>query len=250
MKKTIAFLLAVSLILGLTTTSSFAQRKKRTVRKNAVKKVVKKKAAKQAVKKAVKPEPKTMAPVVPIIEAPVIITTSEAVPPAVIIPQPEVKLPAPAPAAAKGFGLTTGFKAGMTAGVLALTADMDYSLAKIVANTKVRISADFITGKEVTGSNTFRIFDAKIGAIYDLPMLKLKDVPLDFYVGSAFILPVVYSSARTGSKWGAEAFLGATYNAPEIGTIYGELGYAGLKYDGSQPAQKGISAGIGLSSSF
>lgn len=244
MKKMIAMLICLTILAGLVESTADAQkRKKRAARKRTIKKVVKKKAA-QKVKKPVLKEvlPPAPAPQAPWVAPPPPVYWA---PPVMVPPTPIQPLAKPA-----GLGLTAGVKAGLTAGAFALTADVDYSLAKILDNAKARFSADFMAGNDQKGSNTFKNIDIKIGAIYDLVMIKPGYIPIDLYVGSAFILPIKVSDGRPGSKWGAEAFLGGAYKMAEVGTIYGELGYSGIKYDSGQPALKGISLGIGLSAAF
>lgn len=252
MKKIIAMLLCLAFLAGIMESSADAQkRKKRTARKKAIKKVVKKKAALK-VKKPIAKKALPQTPAAPQYEyqapAPWI-----APPPPQYLPPPVMVTPVPVQPAVQPMhrGLSGGLKAGLTAGALAFTADLDYSLSDIINNTEVRLSGNFMTGKDEVGSRfIYRIFNVKIGGIYNLSMLKSKDLPYDLYVGSSFIYPVLLSSARTGTKWGAEVFIGGSKNIAEIGTLYGELGYGGLKYDSSQPALKGISASLGIKAVF
>lgn len=259
-KKILALLICMALLAGLFESSADAQKKrKRAAGKKVIKKVIKKKNAKakkvKKDKKAKKAATKKVLPSAPIVspkpEAPAQVSPATQEAPAPVVPK--VEAPAqvqPAVQPVRG-GLSAGVKAGLSAGALAFTADIDYSLSNIIDNAKVRLSGNFMTGKEETGSQfTYRIGNIKIGGIYNLPMLKSKDMPIDLYAGGSFIYPVLLSSSRTGTKWGAEVFMGGSIDVAEIGTLYGELGYGGLKYDEAQPALKGISASIGLSAAF
>jgi len=230
MKKLLAILLSVSLVASLSA-SSFA----------AVKKVSKKKPVVK--KKVVKPAPKKIVPK-PAIETPWVPPT----------PAPVAPAPAPTPAkASAGMGMSVGAKVGLTAGLFAVTGDLDYSLAGILPGAKARLSVDYVTGNNpnssATADNAMKSVDVKIGGTYALDMLKTAALPVDWYVGAAYILPVKVNAGRTG-KWGAEAFVGGSYRVPDFGTIYGELGYAGLKYADNVAALKGVNAAVGYAYSF
>ena len=171
-------------------------------------------------------------------------------------PTPAPVAPAPAmkpTSATAGMGMTAGAKVGLTAGLFAVTGDLDYSLASILPGAKARLSVDYVTGNNpnetATIDNPMKSVDVKIGGTYALDMLKTAALPVDWYLGAAYILPVKVNSARTG-KWGAEAYLGGMYMVPDFGTIYGELGYAGLKYDASAAALKGVNVAVGYAYSF
>jgi hypothetical protein len=164
--------------------------------------------------------------------------------------------PAPAPKAApasKDMGISMGAKVGLTAGLFAVTGDLDYSLAGILPGAKARLSVDYVTGNNpnssATADNAMKSVDVKIGGTYALDMLKTAALPVDWYVGAAYILPVKVNAGRTG-KWGAEAFVGGSYKVPDFGSIYGELGYAGLKYADGVAALKGVNAAVGYAYSF
>ncbi len=231
MKKLLAILLSVSLIASLST-SSFAATKKKVSKKKPVVK-----------KKVVKPAPKKIVPK-PAIETPWVPPT----------PAPVAPAPAPTPAkASAGMGMSVGAKVGLTAGLFAVTGDLDYSLAGILPGAKARLSVDYVTGNNpnssATADNAMKSVDVKIGGTYALDMLKTAALPVDWYVGAAYILPVKVNAGRTG-KWGAEAFVGGSYKVPDFGSIYGELGYAGLKYADGVAALKGVNAAVGYAYSF
>jgi len=171
-------------------------------------------------------------------------------------PTPAPVAPAPAPkpvAASAGMGLSAGAKVGLTAGLFAVTGDLDYSLASILPGAKARLSVDYVTGNNPNSTATvdrpMKSVDVKIGGTYALDMLKSAALPIDWYVGAAYILPVKVNNARTGG-YGYEAYVGGMYKVPDFGTIYGELGYAGLKYAKNVPALKGVDAAVGYSYSF
>jgi len=171
-------------------------------------------------------------------------------------PAPVAPAPAPTPArkaASADMGLSVGAKVGLTAGLFAVTGDLDYSLASILPGAKARLSVDYVTGNNpnetATIDNPMKAVDVKIGGTYALDMLKTAALPIDWYAGAAYILPVKVNAGRTG-KWGAEAYLGGKYNVPDFGTVYGELGYAGLKYAEGVAALKGVNAAVGYSYSF
>jgi len=237
MKKIFAILLSVALVASLSA-SSFAAAK--TVTKVSKKKVVAKKVVK---KKVVKPAPKKIVPK-PAIETPWVPPT-----PAPVAPAPA---PTPAPASA-GMGMSAGAKIGLTAGLFAVTGDLDYSLAGILPGAKARLSVDYVTGNNPNSTaaidNAMKSVDVKIGGTYALDMLKSAALPVDWYVGAAYILPVKVNGGRTGG-YGYEAYVGGTYKVPDFGTIYGELGYAGLKYASGVAALKGVDASVGYAYSF
>ncbi len=172
-------------------------------------------------------------------------------------PTPAPVAPAPAPTPAKssaaGMGLSVGAKVGLTAGLFAVTGDLDYALDSILPGAKARLSVDYVTGNNPNSTATIdkpmKAVDVKLGGTYALDMLKTAALPIDWYVGAAYILPVKVNNARTG-KWGAEAYLGGSYMIPDFGTVYGELGYAGLKYDATAAALKGVNAAVGYCYSF
>jgi hypothetical protein len=196
-------------------------------------------------RKVVKPTPRKITPVKP-----------SPVAPDSVVPAPAAVVPAPAKAgsdASKGMGLSVGAKAGLTAGVPAITADMEYSLDSWIKGAAARLSLDYVTGNNPNSAaaidNPMKAVDVKLGGTYALDFLKNPALPVDWYTGAAYIIPVRVDGGRSGG-WGAEAFLGAKRNITDMGKIYGELGYAGLKYASTAPALKGISAALGYMHSF
>jgi hypothetical protein len=153
--------------------------------------------------------------------------------------------PAAAPAT-EGMGLSLGVKAGLVAGLTGITGDLDYSIDSILPGTKIRLSGDYVSGTNpAAGSDTVKVVDLKIGAIYSInDLVSGLGMGGNWYVGGAFILPVKVNGARTG-KWGAEAYVGSMYMIPDFGSVYGELGYEGLKYTDGQAALKGINLSVG-----
>lgn len=228
MKKLLALILSISLIAGLTTASMAAPAKKAA-----------KKAVKKAVKKVVKPAPKAVAP------AP---QYEYQAPAPWVPPAPKAVAPAPAaPAAEAGLGLTAGAKAGLSAGLMGIEGDLSYSLASIIPDTSVRVGGEYLSG--TSGKDSVKAINLKIGAAYALTMLKSPDMPVDLYVGGSFILPVKVNAGRTGT-YGLEGFVGGKYLVPDLGVIFGEVGYAGLKYGKNSAAAKGVSASVGYNYSF
>ncbi len=221
MKKVIAFVLGISLIAGLSASVHAAP----------------------ARRKIVKPTPRKIVPVKP---APL--------EPETTIPEPAPVVPAPAGTdGSKGFGLSIGAKAGLTAGIPGITVDMAYSLANWIPGAAARLSLDYLTGNNPNSAaaidNPMKSVDLKMGATYALDMLKNPALPIDWYTGAAYILPVSVNGSRSGG-WGAEAFLGGKHRISDAGNIYGELGYAGLKYASGVAALKGLNAALGYSHSF
>lgn len=229
MKKLLAIVLSISLIAGLTTATMAAPAKK----------AVKKAPAKKAVKKVVKPAAKKAAPAP---EAPEYQAPAPWVPPA-----PKAVAPAPAaPVAQAGLGLTAGAKAGLSAGLMGIEGSLSYSLASMIPDTSVRVGGEYLSG--TNGSDSVKAVALKVGAAYALTMLKSPDMPVDLYAGGSFILPVKVSVGRKGS-YGLEAFVGGKYLVPDLGVLFGEIGYAALKY-GGKSAAKGVSASVGYNYSF
>ena len=236
MKKLIAFVIALSLIVGLSASTMAAPARKKIVKK-PVRKVAVKKTAKKTVKKIVKPVKK---PVVKPMPAPW-------VPPA---PQPVAPAPAPkAPVPATGMGLSLGAKVGLSGGATGIIVDLDYSIASVIADTKIRVGGDYLSGTNPTGNDSYKMSNIRLGLVYSLDMLKSSDMPINWYVTGSLLYPWKVNAGRTG-QWGAEAAVGANYMVPDFGSIYGEVGYAGIKYTSTQAAIKGVSAAIGYSYMF
>lgn len=221
MKRILMLLLGVSLIAGLAS-NVFAAPVRR---------------------KIVKPTPRKIVPVKP-----------SPLAPETVVPEPTALTSAPDKSgSSKGMGLSVGAKAGLTAGIPGVTADMDYSLARWIPGAAARLSLDYLTGNNpnsaVAIDNPMKSVDLKIGGTYALDMLKNSALPIDWYTGAAYIIPVNVNGSRSGG-WGAEAFLGGKHKVSDMGNIYGELGYAGLKYASGVAALKGINAALGYSHSF
>ena len=167
-------------------------------------------------------------------------------------PAPAAPAPAPkaAPAAA-GMGMCLGVNAGLDAGLFGVAGNLDYDLAGIGAKgLKVRVGGNYVAGTNPTGSDDMKAISVKLGGLYDITdYLSALGMPLSYYVGAAYLLPVKVNAGRTG-KWGAEAYLGANYNVPDFGTINAELGYGALKYAETAAAHKGLDLKIGYSYAF
>lgn len=230
MKKLVALVLALSLVAGLSSVTLAAVAKKAAAKKVTKKKVVKKKVA----KKVVKPAPKPAAPWVP---------------PA---PAPVAPAPAPAPAVkAAGMGLSLGGSVGLKAGLFDIAGILTYSTDSILSGTAVRLGVDYLAGTNPgLSADSMKAINVSLGATYALTMLKSADIPIDWYVGANYVLPVKVNAGATASGWGADAILGGTYKIPDFGTICGELGYGVLKYESGKTALRGIDATVGYNYSF
>lgn len=162
--------------------------------------------------------------------------------PAAPAPAPSVSAPAPA---AQGMGLALGVKAGLIAGLTGIAGDLDYAIDSLLPGAKVRLGADYVSGKNPNSTDNMKAVNVNIGGTYSITdMVKSLGIPGAWYVGAAYKLPVKVNLARTG-KWGVEAFVGGSYMIPDFGSVYGELGYAGLKYATNQPALKGVNLMVG-----
>lgn len=224
MKKLIAMVLSISLIAGITTSAISAP----------------KKAAPKPVKKVVKPAPKPAPRVAPAPEP------APWVPPA---PKPVAPAPvAPTDLGAQALGLTAGLKAGLSTGLTGIGGSLDYSIASMIPDASVRIGGEYLVGTNPTGNASVKAVSLKVGAVYALTMLKSPDMPVDLYIGGTFVLPLKVSGG--GSGWGADGFIGGKYMVPDLGVLFGEVGYSGLKYSSSAAALKGISASVGYNYSF
>jgi hypothetical protein len=175
--------------------------------------------------------------------------------PAPVAPAP-VAAPAPAAKAAMapmeaGMGVCISVNGGLDAGLTGFAGNLDYDLSSMVAQgLKVRVGANYVSGTNPTGSDSVKAASAKIGAIYDVSSyLSALGLPLSWYVGGAYLIPVKVNNSRTG-KWGAEAYVGANYMIPEMGMVNVELGYGALKYADNQAALKGVDLKVGYGYSF
>ncbi len=173
---------------------------------------------------------------------------------------PKVVAPAPviAPPAAEvikvystaevgtGRGISVLLNGGLDAGLVGWAGNFDYALSNPPnQGTKIRIGVNYISGNNPTGNDTVKVLSAKLGACYYItPFMPSIGVPLTWYVGGAYLLPFKVYNDRTG-KWGVEAYLGANYDVPEMGTVNFELGYGALKYAADQPALKGLDLKVG-----
>jgi hypothetical protein len=165
-------------------------------------------------------------------------------------PAPVIVNPAPIviinPPAQTGRGVGIYVNGGLDAGLIGFAGNLDYDLSGVVTQgLSARVGLNYVSGTNPSGNDSMKAVSAKLGAVYYItPYLPNMGVPLTWYVGGAYLLPVKVNAGRTG-KWGAEAYLGANYVVPEMGTINFELGYSGLKYADSQPALKGLDLKIG-----
>ncbi len=233
MKKLIALILSVALVAGLCGSTIAAPKK-------AVKKVAKKvvKPVKKAPAKAApKAAPAPAAPWAPPAPAP---ATTPAPAPA---PTPA---PAPVSSSTTGMGITLGGNVGLDAGLMGVAGNLDYDLTGLgLAGAKVRVGGNYISGTNPTGSTNVKAVSLKVGAIYNVTeYLKVLGLPLTYYVGGAYLLPVKVSGGVTG-KWGAEAYLGMNYMIPGMGEVNGEIGYGALKYSDAAAALKGVDLKVG-----
>ena len=152
-------------------------------------------------------------------------------------------------APSKGMGLSLGAKLGLSGGATGMIVDLDYSISKFLAGTKIRVGGDYLTGTNPNGNDSYKISSLRLGLVYMIDMLKSDDMPIDWYVTGSLLYPWKVNAGRSGS-WGIEAAFGGNYSVPDFGSIYGEIGYAGIKYTSAQPALKAMSAAIGYSYQF
>jgi hypothetical protein len=256
MKKLIAFVISISLIAGLSAFTMAAPAKKKVKKpakrivktvKKPVKKPIKKfkGSVKKPVKKPIKkPVKKPAKKIVKPVKKPML---TPWVPPA---PQPVAPVIIPKAAAPSGgIGLSLGAKIGLSGGATGMIVDLDYSINSILAGTKIRVGGDYLSGTNPVGNNSYKMSNLRLGLVYGLDMLKSADMPINWYVTGSLLYPWKVNAGRTG-QWGIEAAVGGNYAVPDFGSIYGEVGYAGIKYTSTQPAIKGISASIGYSHAF
>jgi hypothetical protein len=172
--------------------------------------------------------------------------------PAPVAPRPAAIIVTPTPivmvtpTAESGRGVSLYINGGLDAGLVGFAGNFDYDLSGTVAQgLSARTGINYVYGKNPNGNDEMKAVSAKLGAVYYItPYLPDLGVPLTWYVGGAYLLPVKVNNARTG-KWGVEAYIGSNYSVPEMGTINVEIGYSGLKYADDQPALKGLDLKIG-----
>ncbi len=145
-----------------------------------------------------------------------------------------------------GRGVALYVNGGIDSGLTGFSGNLDYDLSGFPAQgLKLRVGANYVSGTNPTGNDDMKAVFAKVGGVYYItPYLPDFGIPLTWYVGSAYLIPVKVNNNRTG-VWGVEAFIGSNYNVPELGVINVEVGYAGLKYSNDQSALKGMDLKIG-----
>ncbi len=164
--------------------------------------------------------------------------------PAPVAKAPVVAEPTSAPVVSKAMGIDLTGKVGLVAGTLG------YSINDILPGTKVVVGGSYVAGSNTTNSVDFKAVNLSLGATYAVTeWMTWSGIPGSWYVGGNFLLPVKVSASRTG-KWGVEAVVGYNYMVPDFGTIVAELGYAGLKYSDTDPAQKGVNLSVGYAYGF
>ncbi|OGC24878.1 hypothetical protein A2291_01910 [candidate division WOR-1 bacterium RIFOXYB2_FULL_42_35] len=182
---------------------------------------------------------------------PVIIRTPA--PPPVVI-----RIPAPPPVIVTvpntkevGRGVDLYFNGGFNAGLVGFSGNFDYDLSGLPAQgLKMRVGANYITGTNPSGGDEMQAIFAKLGAVYYIsPFLPELGMPLTWYLGGAYLIPVKVNDSRTG-VWGLEGCVGANYNVPEMGVVNFEMGYGVLKYSADQAALKGVDLKIGYGITF
>ncbi len=146
-----------------------------------------------------------------------------------------------------------GLKTGLNAGVFAVGVDFDYPMPNLSRGFAARISAGYLSGNNPNSSasidNPMKAGVIKFGAIYNLVGNRIFSLPLNWYFGASYLLPVAVNNSRSGG-WGIEAIIGAKFNGNVPGKLYIETGYSGLKYSLDTPALKGINATIGYCYTF
>lgn len=201
-------------------------------------------------RKVVKPVPKKVAPVKPKAVEPKAVTPTPA--PVEVAPQPAPVSPVVQPAKKPSL-FSVGVKAGLNSGVLGAVGDFDYVLSQILKGLSARVSLGYVSGNNpnstATRDNPMASVVAKIGANYVIDGLKIANLPVDWYVGGAYLIPVRTNDARSGG-WGVEAVLGGKYSGDDAWKLYVESGYSGLKYDTNVAALKGLGFTVGYSYTF
>src|SRR3989339_754902 len=165
-------------------------------------------------------------------------------PTSIIVNPTPVIIVNPTPEAGRGVGLY--INGGLDAGLVGFSGNFDYDLSGIVTRgLSARIGVNYVYGTNPNGNDEVKAVSAKLGAVYYItPFLPDMGLPLTWYVGGAYLLPVKVNEGRTG-RWGVEAYLGLNYNVPEMGIVNVEIGYTGLKYAVDQPALKGMDLKLG-----
>src|SRR3989339_112513 len=150
-----------------------------------------------------------------------------------------------------GRGVDLYFNGGFNAGLVGFSGNFDYDLSGLPAQgLKMRVGANYITGTNPSGGDEMQAIFAKLGAVYYIsPFLPELGMPLTWYLGGAYLIPVKVNDSRTG-VWGLEGCVGANYNVPEMGVVNFEMGYGVLKYSADQAALKGVDLKIGYGITF
>ena len=125
-------------------------------------------------------------------------TPTPAPAPAPVAPAPIVNIITPAPLAGRGVALYVN--GGIDKGLTGAAVQMDYDLSGMVAQgLSVRIGGNYISGTNPTGNDSVIAISAKLGAIYYItPFLPALGLPLTWYAGGAYLLPVKVNNNRTG----------------------------------------------------
>ncbi|MFA4905164.1 MAG: hypothetical protein WC645_01530 [Candidatus Margulisiibacteriota bacterium] len=170
--------------------------------------------------------------------------------PAPVAPAPIIVRPTPVvivqPPTVAGRGVALYVNGGLDSGLVGFAGNLDYDLSGVVTQgLSARVGANYVSGKNPNGGDEMKAAFAKIGAVYYItPYMPKLGVPLTWYTGGAYLIPVKVNNSRTG-VWGVEAYIGSNYSIPEMGVVNFELGYAGLKYSADQPGLRGIDLKIG-----
>ena len=168
----------------------------------------------------------------------------------VVAPAPIIVNPTPVviinPPAKAGRGVGLYVNGGLDAGLVGFAGNLDYDLSGLLTQgLSARVGLNYVSGTNPNGNDSMKAVSAKLGAVYYVtPYLPAMGMPLTWYVGGAYLLPVKVNAGRTGS-WGLEEYVGANYAVPEMGPVNFELGYSGLKYASNAPALKGLDLKIG-----
>ncbi|MFA4858057.1 MAG: hypothetical protein WC901_05660 [Candidatus Margulisiibacteriota bacterium] len=174
------------------------------------------------------------------------------VPPTVVIVQQPAPRPVPVvkkDTKAVGRGVALYVNGGLDAGLTGFSGNLDYDLSGLPAQgLKLRIGGNYISGTNPVAGDIVKAVSAKLGFLYYItPYMPDMSLPLSWYIGGAYLYPVMVNAGRTGQggQYGLEAYLGTNFNIAEMGIVNFELGYSELKYSSAQTALKGIDLKIG-----
>ncbi len=148
----------------------------------------------------------------------------------------------------KGFEI--GIKAGGSAGLSGALGEVSYSLNPIIRGGYLRGGIGYLTGIQPQQNQQLKIATVNLDAVYSLGEINTFNYPLNVYIGGGLIYPIKVNRQDYGGAWGARAYFGSKYILQNNSSIYGEIGYSGIKYSPDESAVKGVGAMLGYSYSF